>query len=311
MIKLKNRFFLLILLAFSSCKTYNTFYGVTDTLHTFNKKSKRLDLSYQDLNTIPERFNTLNELKMLDLSGNTDIDVKKVLASLPHPEKLEVLLLDSLNLSILPANISLLKTLKQLSLAYNPNLNLKTTFTQLYNVPLEFLNLKGNEIQKLPKNIQNIETLKDLNLSYNHLHDEESYSDLGKLPLLYSLWLDHNSLTQLPKTIKALDQISYFYIDNNELSSLPEEISEMKNLNVIHLGYNKFTEFPEQFIKVPSLKMVHINNNLITSFPRKYATEKYSLLALLLDHNPIPETEQIWAKKTFKIFFLLSFKQDY
>ncbi|MFT5847358.1 MAG: hypothetical protein ACJARX_002389 [Psychroserpens sp.] len=54
MIKLKNISLVALLLVFSSCKTYNTFYGSTHTLHTLDSKSKRLDLSHQNLNTIPE-----------------------------------------------------------------------------------------------------------------------------------------------------------------------------------------------------------------------------------------------------------------
>jgi len=311
MTKLKNTVLVVILLVFSSCKTYNTFYGTTYTAHTFDTKSKRLDLSYQNLDIIPKGLSTLNELKMLDISGNTDLDLNIVLQSLPHPEKLEVLILDSLDLNSLPTNISSFKKLKQLSLAYNPNLNLKNTFAQLDNTPLEFLNLKGNEIRQLPSNIIQLETLKDLNLSDNYLHDEESYNYLGKLPLLYSLWLDDNTLSQLPKTVGALKQITFFYVDNNQLTGLPEEISGMKNLNVIHLGFNKFTELPEQLIKVPNLFKVHINNNQVTTIPRSFRTEKHSIFALLFDNNPIPEKEQKWAEKAFRNYRLLSFKQDY
>lgn len=311
MIKLKNGFLLLIIIILSSCKTYDTFYGNTDTLTSFNAKTKRLDLSYQNLNVVPKSLKNLKELKMLDLSGNTNIDLDKVLESLKNPENLEVLILDSLHLKELPNNISLLKGLKQLSLGYNKSLDLEKTFTQLYYISLEFLNLKGNNIQRLPENIQKLKTIKDLNLSYNLLNDEVSYGYLSKLPLLYSLWLDHNDLNLLPKAIRTLDQVNYLYLDNNELKNLPEEIFGMKKLRVLHLGFNKFTEFPSQFIKVPNLIMVLLNNNQITSFPRQYEAEKYSLLSLVLDHNPIPKGEQKWVEKTFKNFFILSFKQVY
>lgn len=309
---IKNIYIALFLLVlFSSCNTYETFYGVTDTLDTYSSSSKRLDLSYKNLNTVPEGFNSLEDLKMLNLSGNTAINIEAVLQSLPNPEKLEVLILDSLNLSTAPKSLSSFKSLKQLSLCYNPKLDLEETFTQLGEIPLEFLNLKGNKIKQLPAAIKNIKTLKDLNLSYNELHDEKSYEYLGSLPMLYSLWIDHNNLTRLPKTVGFINQITYFYIDNNALTSLPEEIKEMRGLRVLHAGYNKFTTLPEEFIKMPSLIMVHINNNQITSISRKYETEKYAMLALLLDHNPIPESEKIWAENVFKKFFLLSFEQQY
>ncbi len=311
MIKLKNSSIVIMLVIFSSCKTYDTFYGTTYSLDTFDAKSKRLDLSHQNISVIPEGLQDLNALKMLDLSGTTGIDTNIILESLPHPEKLEVLLLDSLNISTLPVTISSFKNLKQLSLAYNKNLNLEDTFTQLKDIPLEFLNLQGNAITQLPENISQLETLKDLNLSYNHLHDEASYSYLGQLPLLYSLWLDHNDFTQLPKTIGALNQITFFYVVNNQLNELPKEISSMKNLSVFHLGFNNFTELPEELITVPNLLQVHINNNQITTIPRSFGTKKHRISAIIFDNNPIPENEQKWAEKTFSSYFLLSFKQDY
>ena len=82
MIKLKNTVLVIIVLVFTSCQTYNTFYGTTHHKETFDSKSKRLDLSHQNLSAIPEGFSTLKELKMLDLSGNTGIDLQRVLESL-------------------------------------------------------------------------------------------------------------------------------------------------------------------------------------------------------------------------------------
>ena len=311
MIKLKNILLLVLMLAFASCNTYSTFYGETNNQDTFDSKSNRLDLSHQNLSTIPENFSTLKSLKMLDLSGNTNLDLNAVLSAIKYPQKLEVLILDSLNINSLPKNIYLFKNLKHLSLSYNPSLNLNETFTQLRDIPLEFLNLQGNGIEQLPENIIDIATLKDLNLSYNHLHDEDSYRYLGQLPKLYSLWLDHNDVTQLPKTIGELHQITFFYCLNNQLSTLPKEVSGMKSLKVFHLGFNQFTTLPEELINVPNLLMVHINNNKVTTIPRSFGSKKHSIFALLFDNNPIPENEQQWAEKTFSSYFLLSFKQDY
>ena len=295
----------------SSCSTYTAFYGETVRTMDVDEKTRRLDVSYQDLKEFPVAFEKLQALRMLNLSGNTQLNIPEILASLPHPEKLEILVLDSLQLKKLPDVVRDYKNLKQVSLAYNPALDVKETIRVIEELPVAFLNLKGNQLTQLPEAITRLTTLKDLNLSHNKLHDEDSYTYLGAMPNLYSLWLDHNHLTQLPKTIGAIDQITYFYIDNNALINLPQEMERMKGLRVLHAGYNAFTELPEQFIKMPSLIMVHINNNQIASFSRRYETEKYAMLALLLDHNPLPEEERLWAEKTFKKFFLLSFEQTY
>lgn len=295
----------------SSCDTYRTFYGETARSLDVNEHTRRLDVSYQKLERFSVAYDTLKALRMINLSGNTKLDIATILASLPQPEKLEVLVLDSLGLKEIPKEVQRFKNLKQLSLAYNPSLDLEKTIFSIELLPLEFLNLKGNQLTQLPETITHLKTLKDLNLSYNALHDADSYTYLGAMPNLYSLWLDHNDLTQLPVTIGTIDQVTYFYIDHNALTSLPNEISGMKNVWTIHAGHNLFTALPEQLIDMPVLKLAHMNNNQIVSIPRKYETAKYSMLALLLDHNPLPEKERIWAEKVFRKFFLLSFKQSY
>lgn len=301
---------ILLLVLLSSCRTYDTFYGETVRTTAVDSKTRRLDLSYQDLKEVPIAFEKLRTLRMLNVSGNTQLDIGTILESLPSPETLEVLILDSLNLTKLPKQISAFKNLKQLSIGYNPSLPLLEVITAIEGMPLEFLNLKGNQLTQLPETITRLESLQDLNLSYNEVHDIDSYTYLGKLPNLYSLWLDHNKLQTLPETIGELSQIRYLYIDHNELTTLPN-LSGLKNTWVFHAGHNRFTALPEQLMEIPKLFLVHMNNNAIATIPRSYEEKDFSMMALILDHNPLPEQECIWTEKTFKKFFLLSFKQTF
>lgn len=295
----------------SSCSTYTTFYGETVKTTAIDKHTRRLDLSYQNLTDLPIAYDQLQELRMLDLSGNIGLDISKVLASIPFPEKLEVLMLDSLDLKELPSELKRYTHLKQLSISNNPSLDIDKAITSLEDMPLEFLNLKGNGLTHISQNITRITTLKDLNLSYNKIQDAMSYRYLGELPNLYSLWLDHNELTTLPTTIKELSQIRYFYIDHNQLTVLPKEVSGMLRVWVIHAGHNRFKELPEELMGIPGLFLIHMNNNNISLIPRSYGEKDYAMMALILDHNPLPEEERIWAEKTFKKFFLLSFEQTF
>lgn len=289
------------------CETYKTFYGPVAS-DTQKGKESRLDLSNQNLVTVQD-VSAFQELRALNLSGNTRLDIVETLQTISQPEALKILRLDSLNLNQLPNGIERFKNLKQLSLAGNPDLDLAVLFDQLENFEqLEFLNLKGNSIQQLPENITKLKSIKDLNLAYNQLHDAKSYIYLGALPKLFNLWLDHNNLDVLPDTIGDVDQVIYLYLNHNSLSSLPRTMENMR-ARVIHIGYNKFKELPERFIAMKSLIMVHINNNEISHIPEAWDEQKFSLLALLLDNNQLPEEDIARAKKRFRNFFLLSFQQ--
>jgi Leucine-rich repeat (LRR) protein len=293
----------------TSCSTYATFYGDTATAVSEEGKIRRLDLSNQNLKRVPEQFNQLTQLRMLNLSGNTQLDIEQVLSEVPKPEKLAVLILDSLQLTEIPNNLGRFKNLSQLSLVHNPDMDWEMAFQKLEDVPLVFLNLQRNNLKSLASTITLLSKIKDLKLSYNELKDEQSYIYLSQLPHLYAVWLDFNELTVVPDNIGLLSQITYLYLDGNELIDVPPAMRSMKSLSVLHLGYNNFSQLPERFMEMPGLLMVHINNNQITSIPRNYGSKKYTLLALLLDGNPIPAEEVKWAKKALNHYFLLSFKQ--
>ncbi len=294
----------------SSCHTYTTFYNTTvssiDTV--LPKRTHRVDLSHKGLTQLPNALLDLPSIKMLNLSANRGLNLHDAFLTLKHPEKLRVLILDSLNINQLPKSILRFKNLKQLSLGYNPKLNLEATFQLIRNLPITFLNLKGNQINKLPQSVTQLQSIRDFNLSYNHIADSLSYAYLGQLPKLYSLWLDHNELSSLPASIGAIKKARFLYIDHNKLTTLPKEISNMA-VWVIHAGYNKFKEFPVAFINMKKLLMIHINNNAISSFPEAYTSNKFTFKGLLLDNNPISEKERQRIKAFCKGFFLLSFQQ--
>ncbi len=312
MIKNQTKYILLLIstVIINSCTTYINFYSKTFTeIPKKNMPVHRLDLSNQDLDSLPNSIiSKMKDLKMLDLSGNPKLDLEKVFKKIPFRNNLEILTLDSLDITYLPKSIQEFTNLKQLSLAYNPKLDIEQTISHVSKLPLEFLSLKGNNIEILPDNIIEVTSVKDLNLSYNKLRDSINYKLLGRLPNLYSLWIDHNKLKMLPSSIGQVNQIRFLYIDHNELRELPTAMSDMKTW-VVHAGYNKFTKLPEVFTKMQSLFMVHINNNEIRQIPEVYNTEKYPLAGLILDNNPIDPQEKTKAKKLFKGFFLLSFEQ--
>ncbi|TSE11455.1 leucine-rich repeat domain-containing protein [Aquimarina algiphila] len=303
---------LLIILLYSSCNTYTTYYSKTYTSTPNRNKSKvhRLDFSNKNVESLAEYIVKNKNLKMLNLSNTKISNLDNIFIQLGKHTQIEILILDSLDISRLPKSIKTLSHLKQLSLSYNPKLNLEDTFSKISDLPIEFLNLKGNNIAKLPDNTTSLHHIKDLNLSYNILSEKHNYTLLGELPNLYSLWIDHNNLDQLPETIGALDQVRFLYIDHNNLNVLPNSISAMKKTWVIHAGYNQFTELPSAFTKMKSLFMVHINNNNIKSISEAYEKEKYPLAGLILDNNPLLDSEKEKGKKLFKGFFLLSFEQN-
>lgn len=301
---------LLTLFCCYSCNTYKVYYGTTATSlnHQSIDKTYRLDLSHQNLNKLPDNIKQQVHLKMLNLSGNTSLNLANALTAIPNPDQLQVLLLDSLNIKQLPQEITRFKNLKQLSLNGNPTIDLKTSLAILKGVPLEFINLQHNNLSKIPDHIQKITTLKHLNLSHNNFTGSSHFKTLSKLPKLTSLWLTNNKIQTLSHEITALKQLRNLYLEHNQLQTLPKDIHHLPKVWKIYLGHNAFTTLPIQILKMKSLLLLHINNNEITTIPEQFCTTKYSLKGIILNQNKLSKSDIARWKKELDNFFLASFE---
>jgi len=291
-----------------SCKTFKTYYGNTFQ-NIDNQKIKRtfrLDLSNQKLSKLPNKIAELKELRMINLSGNTKLNLEKTFEILSSLPKLEVILLDSLDLVNLPDNFKDLKKIKHVSLVNNPHLNFAHVFELLRDFDLEFLNLSHNNLTELPEEIGKISRLRDLKLSYNRLQLSELFLILADLPKLRSLWLNNNEIQTLPTEIVAIRRITYFYLDNNRLSDFPKEMRQMDKLLVLHAAGNNFRELPVELTYSPHLMFAILSNNPIETIPPEFRRKDYSLLALVIDGNKLDEAEKRFAKKMFRRFFIFS-----
>lgn len=287
------------------CSTYKRSYGETARAISLSDASStyRLDLSNQNLTEVPKGFVEYTQLRMLNLSANTNIDLEQFLNQVPNPEVLEVLVLDSLNLKTIPASIKRLTNLKHLSLNANPEAHFDQLFKAVSSLPIEFINLQNNQIALLSKEVSALKNLKSINLSGNRLQTSENYILLGNLPKLESLWITNNQLNQLPLEIGQLSSLRNLYMEHNELTTLPDSLADLEKVWVLHAGHNKFKELPIVFTQMPSLLLLHINNNSITTIPEEYAQEKYSLMGLIMDHNSLSSAAiKRWEKEFSKFF---------
>ena len=109
---------ILSLLMLLSCSTYRRSFGKTEKDLSYAKQVFRLDLSGFDDEIDLTDYTDLRMLNLSNLQKSEDLNT--VLKSIPHPEKLEVLLLNQNDLEQLPESISRFKNLKQISLQNNP-----------------------------------------------------------------------------------------------------------------------------------------------------------------------------------------------
>jgi Leucine-rich repeat (LRR) protein len=153
-------------------------------------KITSLDLSYQNLGTLPETISKLENIENLNIAGN--------------------------NLKTLPQGLFLLKKLKYLNLGFNLLQSLPPEIGELKQ--LESLVISSNLLVKLPKEIGQLQNLKNLEISWNNL--TELPSELTQLKNLTNIELYDNMFDEdAEKKMFPNLKLEFAYSLKNELAT--------------------------------------------------------------------------------------------
>lgn len=289
------------------------------------RKVTTLDLSGNNIKTLPDSLKDLTSIKKLIIDDNNLLSFPLFIANLKN---LNYLSLSGNNIDKIPDYIRDLRSLKHLSLSNN-NLtkipdsigNLQSV-TELYidgnslmKLPnsignlesLDSLNFSDNQLNYLPKTIGNLRLLKYLNLKSNNLENipdaigdlkSLEYLDLsnnnlkslpnsiGKLSSVENLVLDNNKISQLPETIGNLIMLKKLWLSENELSNLPNSIGKLTSLKYLSFSNNKIIKIPESIGNLISLTQLDLEDNNLKNLPNSLGDLK-SLLELYLSKNQI------------------------
>lgn len=144
----------------------------------------------------------------------------------------------------------------------------------------------GNTLTRFIKNLKRLLPI----ISDNIFIDIRKQMFVGiTIPNLYSsktLWLDDFNLSQLPKEIAYLSNLTSLALHYNQLSQLPKEFKKLKQLISIDLSDNLFTVFPECILKLNNLSHLWLRNNKIITLPD---LSGLNLQMIDLRNNPLME----------------------
>lgn len=201
----------------------------------FNFKNlRKLNLSNNKLKSIPKNISDLNKLESLDLSNNK---IELLYANIFNLNKLRVLILNNNNLISFPKQIEKLVNLKILSLSGNLLQDLPPEFMNLNK--LEELNISKNKFDYLPKSILSITSLKSLwvnNNSFKKFPIKEIREKLPKLSKLYCYGTIQNKYGDIDHSYRKLSKIKGNSLMNFSKGTNINEIKKGadRNQNVIH-----------------------------------------------------------------------------
>ncbi|SFN55665.1 Leucine-rich repeat (LRR) protein [Izhakiella capsodis] len=96
---------------------------------------------------------------------------------------------------------------------------------------------------------------------------------------LKTLDLSHLNLSSLPPFLP--EQLEKLYLSSNKLSVLPDNIIRLKKMNLLYIDDNLLTEFPREILNMRNLETLNLHKNKLTELPRDIAgLEKLQILEL-------------------------------
>lgn len=215
----------------------------------YSSKVQSLDVSNNGDITLPSDFFQTGDSQLSSLRM-VNIRAKNFPPNIVYGKELISLDLERNFISVIPDNISLLKS-------------------------LSILTLRCNKIRELPANLP--QTLKILDISSN---DFETFPEsVNNLPNLLQLDISYNKLKTLPSSINNLKSIKKINLSSNSLKIVD---INLKNLRTLNLKYNEILEL--------HLNDCNIENLYLTDNKISNITDPLNSLKVLdLDQNPITQ----------------------
>ena len=220
---------------------------------------ERLDVTNNDLSTLPYSLGVLPHLKAVQLEGNPmktirrdiiargTVGLLKYLRSRLEEDQIVELNKNGGNISPVPMSGSppipdkfTLKTSQNLNLSMKGMAELpEEAVENAFEAKVQAIDISKNQFTEFPANMEKI------------------------MPQLYEINMSSNKLVKIPSFISMGELIQFIDFSNNKLSDLPGEIGGLKHLREVILSVNQFQAIPECLYDCAKLETILIANNQV------------------------------------------------
>ncbi|OJJ20911.1 hypothetical protein BKI52_10040 [marine bacterium AO1-C] len=275
--------------------------------HSLKKSLKKLDQAYAfvfhdaEAQQLPVEVSRLKKLQYFELGYCKKLHLGqafKVLARLPRLRFIELNLYD--NPYRIPSSLGEIQYLTALEIQGK---------SQLHSFPISCKNLQNlkllsvlvsksvhfDSLARVIYTIPQLERVRFENCKKFEISDG-SLTLLGRMRSLKSLTLRGCHLTELPKDISSLVNLTLLSFVDNHLKTIPRDIGKLKQLFGLSLSSNQLAQLPREIGDLSSLNILILSDNQLTTLPKEIAKLK-QLKNLMLGGNPISEQEKTRLKK--------------
>ena len=144
----------------------------------------------------------------------------------------------------------------------------------------------SNSRSKVPEELLKlgVRNMNITSLDLSHENLTNLPKEIGNLTNLTYLRLDNNNLKSIPPQIGNLTKLNSIFMQKNYLKTLPSQIGKLENLDHIDLSNNNLIKLPPQIGKLENLDHIDLSNNNLESLPPQIGNLK-KLLVLSLGYN--------------------------
>ncbi|GFY74520.1 leucine-rich repeat-containing protein 7 [Trichonephila inaurata madagascariensis] len=221
---------------------------------------RKLNLSDNEVQTLPPAIASLVNLEHLDISKNGILEIPE---SIKGCKCLTVIDASVNPLGKLPEGFTFLINLHELYLNDTFLEYLPANFGRLAH--LRILELRENHLKLLPKSMARLVELSRLDIGQNDF--SELPEVIGNLPRLVELWCDCNNLNCLPPFLGGLKKLAYLDASKNKIYEVAEEIEGCISLCDLTLSSNRIKVLPEGIANLRRLTVLRVDENRMVSVP--------------------------------------------
>ncbi|MEM7063696.1 MAG: COR domain-containing protein, partial [Cyanobacteria bacterium P01_B01_bin.77] len=221
---------------------------------------QQLDLSSNQISTIPDSLAQAASLQQLDLRYN---QISTIPDSLAQAASLQQLDLSSNQISTIPDSLAQAASLQQLDLSYNQISTIPDSLAQAAS--LQQLDLRSNQISTIPDSLAQAASLQQLDLRSNQIPTIPD--SLAQAASLQQLDLSYNQISTIPDSLAQAASLQQLYLSYNQISTIPDSLAQAASLQQLYLSYNQISTIPETLEALQSLETLDLRKNPLPIAP--------------------------------------------
>lgn len=225
---------------------------------------ERLDLTNNDLSTLPYALGTLNSLKSIVLDGNPMKKIRRDIIMRGTNEIKKYLRSRMDDVDAAQGSVNTNQTVKP-SQGTSGIIGSVGELDPFIVQSTKALDYSGKKVGVIPEEVWSVignAEVQTVNFSKNALSQWPDRLSLMSATL-QELNLGTNRLTSVPADIGMMIKLTFLDLRNNMLSNLPEELSNLQSLRELTLSANRFRDIPQVVYSLRRLEVLLFTDNQI------------------------------------------------